>query len=95
MDDAIRLVEFREVALDFVADRALSMLFVEVTLMPPRRTCFFGLDQCLEVSLDEERCPGAIAEFAEGDFTPLGLLGDHEDLTAALHPKTILLMQVD
>ena len=62
--------------------------------MTARWTCFFGLDECLEVRVDDEGCPGAIAEVAEGELTPLPRLGHHEDLTAALHSTTIALVQV-
>ena len=62
--------------------------------MTPRWTCFFGLDEGLEVRVDDERCPGAIAEITEGELTPLPRHGHHEDWTTALHPTTIALLQV-
>ena len=92
MDDAIRFVEVGEVTLDFVADSAWSMLFIEVSLVISTWTCFFGLDECLEVRLDDEGYPCAIAEIAEGELTPLPRLGHHEHLSTALNATTILLV---
>ena len=94
MDDAIMFVDV-EVALDFVPHSAWSMLFIEVALVTPRWTCFFWLDQRLEVHVYHEGCPCAIAEVAEGVWTTLPRLGNKEDLAAALHPTTIFLMQVE
>ena len=62
MDDAICFVEVGEVTLDFVPDRALSMLFLEVTLMSQRLTCLFKLDTRLEVSVYEECCLCALVK---------------------------------
>ena len=94
MDDAIRFVEGGEVTLDLVTHRAWTMLLVAVSLVTPRWTCFFGLDGCLEILVDDEGCPCAIAEIAEGEVTPLPRLGHHEDLPTALHSKTKALGQV-
>ena len=66
MDDAIRFVEGGEVTLDLVSHCAWSMLLVELSVVTPRWTCFFGWDQGLEVRVDEEGCSAAIAEVAEG-----------------------------
>ena len=94
MDDVIRFVECGEVALDFVAQNAWSMLLEEMTLVSSSWSCFFGLEEWLEVRLDDERRTGAFAEVAEGELTPFPRLGHHEDLTPALHPTTIALVQV-
>ena len=51
------------------------------------------MDEGLEVRVDDERCPGAIAEITEGELTPLPRHGHHEDWTTALHPTTIALVQ--
>ena len=61
MDEALRFVDVRDVALDFVADSGLSMLFLEVSLVTSSWSCFFGLDKGLKVSVDDEGCPCAIA----------------------------------
>ena len=94
MDDAIWFVEGVEVALDFESHNAWSMLLVEVRIVTPRWTCFLGLDPWHEVRVDDEGCPSAIAEVAEGELTPHTRLGHKEDLTAALHSTTIALLQV-
>ena len=57
-------------------------------------TYFVGLDEGLEIRVDEEGCPCAIAEIAEVELTPHPRLGHHEELTTALHPTTIALLQV-
>ena len=54
MDDAIRFVEFGEVALDFLAHSAWTMLRLEMPFVPARWTCFFGLDEGLEVRVVDE-----------------------------------------
>ena len=94
MDDVIRIVELGEVSIDLLSHGAWSMLFVEESFVTPRWTCFFGLDEGLEVSVDDEGRPCAIAEVGEEELTPLPGLWHHEDLTAALHSTTIALLQV-
>ena len=94
MDYAIRFVQGCEVAFYFVAHGAWSVLLLEVTLVTRRWTCFFGLDERIEVRLDEEGGPGAIAQIGEGEVTPLPRLGHQEDLTTALNPSTIALVEV-
>ena len=65
MDDAITFVEGGEVTCNLISHSTLSMLFVEVTLVCLRCTCFFGLEKGFEVSLYDEGCPCAIAKIAE------------------------------
>ena len=65
MNDAKSFVEVGELTLDFVAHSAWSMLFIEVTLVSPRWTSFFALEECIEIFIDEEGCTCAIAEIAE------------------------------
>ena len=68
-------------------------MLVEMTIVTTRWTCFLGLDQGLEVRVDEEGCRCATAEVPEGELTPLPRLGHHEALTAALHSTTIARVQ--
>ena len=70
-NEVIMFAEVRGLTLDFVPHCARSMLFLEILLVTPGWTCFFGLDERLEVRVDEERCPCAIADVAEGVGTPL------------------------
>ena len=54
MDDMIRFVEGGELTLDLVPHCAWSMLLVQMTLVSARWTCFFGLDECFEVTVYDD-----------------------------------------
>ena len=75
MDDAIRFVDGWELALALVAHGGWSMLLVELCLVTSSWACFLGLDEGLEVRLDEEVCPCALAKISDVEFTPIHRLG--------------------
>ena len=85
MEDAISFDMLGEVPLAFVAESALCMFFVEIRLVTPRWTSFFGLAELQEVDLNEARCTAASADIAEGEPTPLPWL-EGDDHMSALYP---------
>ena len=95
MEGAIRFIDSREVALDRVSDSAWLMVFLEMTPVFASWSCFFGFDKGMEVCVEDEGYPGAIAEIAAGELIPLPRLRHHEFLSTAVHATTIMLMQFE
>ena len=70
------------------------MLIVERTLVCPRWSCLFGFEEQLQIRENDESCPCAIADNADGVDTPLPRRWYHEFLSTALHSTTIVHVQL-